>query len=289
MTPSIVLEAFGEIPLTDLLKSERERERHQREHPSSRVTEVGSLHIAFDARAELMAWSTTAASQHNLWDLFEAGLTSRGTAPTLIGWVYVGLANPTEPSSEVGLDGGVAAGWATVSAPRVHSDSAVALPTVLVPLIQCLDDSLRCIGAVDVSGFQLTCYDAHLSGQRRVIGRLTNAAGWFGPLLRDESNAFITFDQGFLAGRPSGDLLDALQRRFSGSFSFDHVVLVPEEYRVFHTPDSVVAFRPTENGIVVRMPEWTGSAVGWVLATVVDAARLISPDTTDFTVRVTRA
>ena len=244
MTPSLVLEAFGEIPVTDLLESERERERQRRENPSSRVTEVGSLHIAFDARAELMAWSTTSASQHNLWEFFEAGLTSRGTAPTLIGWVHVGLSNPKETGSAVGLEDGVVAGWGTVAAAGGHSDSAVALPTALAPLVQCLDDSLRRIGAVDVSGFQLTCYDAHLGGQHRVIGRLTNAAGWFGPPSCDESNAFITFDEGFLAGHPSDELLGALQRRFSGSFSFDHVALVSEEYQIFHMPDSVVEFRP---------------------------------------------
>ena len=249
---------------------------------------MGSLHVAFDARAELMAWSTASASPHNLWDLFEVGLTGRGHAPTLIGWVHVGLANPAEPSSEIALEGGVAAGWATVSAPLGYSDSTVALPTALVPLIQCLDDSLRRIGAVNVSGFQLTCYDAHLSAQHRVIGHLTNAAGWFMPTLRDKADAFITFDQGFLSGRPSADLLDAIQHRFSGSFSFDHVAPVPEQYRVCHAPDSVATFRPSEHGVAVTMPEWTGSAAGWVLATVVDAARIISPDTRNFAVRVTR-
>ena len=289
MTPSLVFEAFGEIPVTDLLESEREMERQRRENPSSGVTEVGSLHIAFDARAELMAWSTTSASQYNLWEFFEAGLTSRGTAPTRSGWVHVGLSNPKETGSAVGLEDGVVAGWGTVAAAGGHSDSAVALPTVLAPLVQCLDDSLRRIGAVDVSGFQLTCYDAHLSGQHRVIGRLTNAADWFGPPSCEESNAFIAFDDGFLAGHPADEMLGALQRRFSGSFRFDHVALVAEEYQVCHMPDAVVDFRPAENGIVVTIPEWTGSAAGWVLATVVDAARLVAPDTRNFAVRVTRA
>ena len=57
---TLILEAFGELPATDLINSERERERErqERENPSSGVgvTEVGLLHSAFDARTELMAW-----------------------------------------------------------------------------------------------------------------------------------------------------------------------------------------------------------------------------------------
>ena len=55
---TLILEAFGELPATDLINSERERERQERENPSSSVgvTEVGLLHSAFDARTELMAW-----------------------------------------------------------------------------------------------------------------------------------------------------------------------------------------------------------------------------------------
>ena len=55
---TLILEAFGELPATDLINSERERERQERENPSSGVgvTEVGLLHSAFDARTELMAW-----------------------------------------------------------------------------------------------------------------------------------------------------------------------------------------------------------------------------------------
>ena len=55
---TLILEAFGELPATDLINSERERERQERENPLSGVgvTEVGLLHSAFDARTELMAW-----------------------------------------------------------------------------------------------------------------------------------------------------------------------------------------------------------------------------------------
>ncbi len=41
-------------------------------------------------------------------------------------------------------------------------------------------------------------------------------------------------------------------------------------------------------GVSVTLPEWTASAAGWVLASVVDAARLIEPDVSNFSVRVTR-
>ena len=45
---TLILEAFGELPATDLINSERERERQERENPSSGVgvTEVGLLHSA---------------------------------------------------------------------------------------------------------------------------------------------------------------------------------------------------------------------------------------------------
>ena len=124
MTPVVILEAFGELPRTELINAETKRERRERDNPPTGVTVVGLLHAAFDARAELMGWSTTSSSssRRNLWETYEAGLTGDDTDDSMIGWVYAGLANPTEPSVEddvvipEGLpDAGGYAGWAAVS------------------------------------------------------------------------------------------------------------------------------------------------------------------------------
>ncbi|MXY21167.1 MAG: hypothetical protein F4Y49_07500 [Dehalococcoidia bacterium] len=37
----------------------------------------------------------------------------------------------------------------------------------------------------------------------------------------------------------------------------------------------------SDQGVLTTMPEWTRSAVGWILACVVDAARAIQPDASD--------
>ena len=54
MTPIVILEAFGELRLTELINAERDRERRERANPPTGVTVMGLLHSAFDARAELM-------------------------------------------------------------------------------------------------------------------------------------------------------------------------------------------------------------------------------------------
>ena len=56
MTPILILEAFGELLSTDLIESERERERSELKHPPTGKMVVGLLHRAFKARAELMGW-----------------------------------------------------------------------------------------------------------------------------------------------------------------------------------------------------------------------------------------
>ena len=62
MTPKVILEAFGELPRNELINAATERERRERNNPPTGVTVVGLLHSAFDARAELMSWSTTSSS-----------------------------------------------------------------------------------------------------------------------------------------------------------------------------------------------------------------------------------
>ena len=287
MTASLILEAFVDPSASGPVISEREGRKRQT--PSSAATEMSLLHIAFDARANLMAWAASSSSHRNLWNLYEAGLTGDRHDAALVGWVYVGLPNPVGPSSEISEEEIGAEGWGKVPIPNSYGEAAVALPVVLVPLVQCLDDALKRMGVVDVSGFQITCYNAQLTPPNRVISRMTNGTGWFGAMAGDKAKAFITFDQGFLAGHSASELLNGIQRRFSGDFSFDQVVAAPEQYWIVNTRGPAATFQPSGDGIAITLPEWTACAAGWALATVVDATRVIAPDTERFMIRVARA
>ena len=137
----------------------------------------------------LLGWSRGPGP--DLWNLFEEELLGDKDDPSLLGSVYVGLANPTElsaPMPAMTLPGGTS-GWAAVKMPPDYTESTVPLTAALVPLVQCLDQALRRVGAVDVSSFQMVCYDAHL--QPNVPGlHLAGGVSWFyGIPLQENSNA----------------------------------------------------------------------------------------------------
>ena len=252
MKPLVVMEAFGELPSTDLVAAEREREQRGREDRPARAVPFGLLHSAFDARAELMAWSSP-----RLWETYEAKLTAPEFDSSLIGWVYVEASEP--------------------------------LSTVFPPLVQCLDDSLRRIGAVDVSGFQVTIYGAGLQAERVAVDLYT-AAMWFttptGP--QDGLEALISFDGGL---PPAENLLDSLRGRNTDPFNFALAGVVDRcaIRGPGATPFPRITFVPSDLGVSVRMPEWTASAVGWVLAAIVETVGESILDVENFVVRITRA
>ena len=298
MTPILILEAFGELPPAALIETERDRERRERESPPTGVSVVGLLHRVFDARAELMGWSTTspAPPQRNLWDMCEAGLTANGTDPSLIGWVYVGLANPTDLNAvdDVVIPEGVPdrtgyAGWATIRMPPEYGEATVGLSSALPPLVQCFDDALRRIGATEVSGFQVTCYGACLGPRSRFPGHLASGLSWFGATEQAGPRALVSFDEGFLGGHSAVELASNVRRRNTGAFEFGDVVSVPEPHKVrmpAGTPRPDIPLEPSGVGVSVVLPEWTASAVGWTLATVVDVARVMAPEIENFAVRI---
>ena len=183
MTPILILKAFGHLPSTDLIESERERERRERESPPTGVSVVGLLHDAFEARAELMAWSTydNPPPHPPLWNMYEAGLTDDGADASLIGWVYVGLVNSIDLSKMTPemVEPGTGAGWASIRMPAGYNEATVALPVALPPFVQCLDDALRRIGATGVSGYQLTCHHGNLQPSQRSRGHLVSGISWF--------------------------------------------------------------------------------------------------------------
>jgi len=66
---------------------------------------------------------------------------------------------------------------------------------------------------------------------------------------------------------------------------------VPEQHWISapgEMPVSGASLAPSGLGVSVTLPEWTASAVGWVLAKVIDTARASAPDVPNFAVRVTR-
>ena len=285
MTPILVLEAFGELPSTGILDSERTRERRKLQDPPTGITVVGLLHRAFEARAELMAWS-------KLWELYEAGLVSNGADPSMIGWVYVGLANAADLSDlePDPLEPGTA-GWATFSMPAGYGENAVRLSVALPPLIQCLDDALRHIGAIEISGFQLTCYRAHFGERGRSTHHLNLGGDWFDLSDRVGADALITFDRGFPGVENSAEMMNQIQSRRTGAFSFGRVVSAPESYQVNLSADTLhpdVAFEPSNSGLSVKLPEWSPSAAGRALASMVEVVEDYTPIAENFVIRITQ-
>ena len=120
-------------------------------------------------------------------------------------------------------------------------------------------------------------------------GHLTSGLNWFDTPEQAGPSALVTFDRGFLGGESAVELASNIRRRNTGAFEFGDVVSVPERHRVRRpadTPRPDIPLEPSGLGVSVVLPEWTASAVGWTLATVVDVARVMAPETENFAVRV---
>ena len=297
MTPILILKAFGHIPSTDLIESEKERERRERLNPPTGAVETGILHRAFEARAEIMGWAATSRNNtlpQPIWDMFEAGVTDSEDDPSLIGWAYVGMANPIDLSRQPPApQPGTGVGWAAIQMPPGYDESTVPLPVALPSFVQCLDDALRRIGATAVSGYQLTCHYANHQPSQRNRGHLVSGISWFDVPALDAvaTDALVAFDHGFLGGHPTSELMSRVGDRNDEPFGFDLEPDLPDLHRIKGPGSSIlrsVIFKPSGIGLSVRMPEWSASAAGWVLATVIDAAHTIAPDVGNFAVRITR-
>lgn len=268
MSTTLFLEAFGRLSGPATIDSREE-----------------DLHSVFRERAELMRWATTSNDHPLLWSMEEAEIAA-DTDPYRIGWVQVGLDvgnfEPARPSS------GPVQGWAY--APLAVHRRAIKPAIVLPALIQCFSDSLRRFGVVELSGLQVTASFLDADAQS-CLGYLVSVLNWFNTDLKTGAEAIVAFDQNLLEGDKVSELVAILQRRNTFPFEFStftpvsekHMVSIPVETRPYHpiSPQS-------DMGVFVTLPEWTPGAAGWVLASVVDAARLINPNATDFAVRLTR-
>ena len=174
---------------------------------------------------------------------------------------------------------------------RKSTDPVLALP----PLVQCFEDSLSRFGDIDVSCFQVTAFQVTAKrlnvNPARQLGDLVSMLGWFNTNLRERADALVSFDHNLLGGRDVSKLVENLQWRNTGSFRFNSVADVPEQHMVKmadEEPSWLDRREASPFGVSVAMPEWTPSAVGWVLASVIEAARTIGPDADSFAVRITR-
>ena len=265
---TLILEAYGQLaPGTNLINPEEE-----------------DLYSVFRARAGLMGWSTTSGGRSLLWEMNEAELTA-GSVPSLIGYVQVGLEVGDIERTEVPPPApGLA--YAPLGVRRRPIEPAKVLPA----LVQCFDDALRRFGDVELSALQVAAYGLD-SSTRLPAHYLFSEFNWFNLTPKGGADALIAFDQGLLGGHTEAELAARLRRWNTRSFEFGQVAAVPEQHAIRTSIDErILSVSPTRSGlgVTVKMPEWTASAVGWVLAAVIDTARDIAPDVSGFAVRVTR-
>ena len=297
MNPTFLLEAFGQLSQGAKLAGVDSEEEMD-----------GLFHRVFNARAELMNWSSDWDRRRPLlWNLYEAGLTD-GTDASLIGWVYGELSNlvdinevtpelrnlPTITRPELRelletIPEGTNAGWATTPIPPGYNETTVEMSMALPALVQCVYDALRRIGAVELSGIQVSCHNAHLGPSKRSFSS-TLGFLWFDAAPQSSADALIAFDNELLGGHSEAELVARLHRRHTGPFEFGPVVAVPEQHSIKVKEQPFRSITPAHSGLGVSatLPEWTASAAGQVLATVIDAARDIAPDTRNLAVRITR-
>ena len=255
--------------------------------------DAGDLYSVFDTRAESMCWSTawssitSARRRPLLWHMNEAELTA-GIDDSRIGYVQVGLdvgdverTRAPVPSPPV-----IGFRYAPLGVRRRSIEPAVVLPA----LIQCFDDALRRFGVVELSALQVTAN--FLDPWTQSYPRVTSGLNWFNTFLRGRAEVLVAFDQELLGGQTEEALVASLRRKNTGSFEFGPVVAVPEQHSVRAWVDAppIYSISPAHSGlgVSVTLPEWTASAVAWVLAMVIDTARSIEPDVSSFAVRVTR-
>ncbi len=266
MPPTLFLEAFGQLSGPATIDSQEE-----------------DLHSVFRERAKLMRWAATSNDSPFLWSMEEAEIVA-DTDRDRIGWVQVGLGVGLldvlrPPSNPV-------PGWSELPTRRISTDPVMALPA----LVQCFNDSLSRFGVVELSGLQVTASGME-TGTGNCLGYLVAVLNWFNTTLKARADAIVAFDQGLLGDHDVSELVARLKWRNTGSFEFGPVVAVPEQHSIkagVETPVRSISPAHSGLGMSVALPEWTASAAGWLLASVVDAARLIDSDVSNFSVRVTR-
>lgn len=269
MSPTLFLEAFGQLSGPPTIDSAEE-----------------DLYSVFRARADFMSWAATSSPRHPLlWEMNDAELTA-GIDASRIGWLQVGLGvGNFEPTSVPSVPV-LGFRYAQLGARRRAIDPVMALPA----LVECFNDSLSRFGVVELSSLQVMANGLETNREDQ-LGYLVSVLNWFNVNLKAKTDGIVAFDQDLLGDHDVSELVASLQWRNTGSFEFGPVVAVPEQHSTkagVEPPTSSISAARSGLGVSVALPEWTASAVGWVLAMVIDTARTRRPDVSDFTVRVTR-
>ncbi len=263
---TLFLEAFGQLS-----------------GPSGIDSQEEDLYSVFRARGELLGWSTTSDSSSLLWDMEEAELTA-GFDADRIGWVQVGLA--VGPSVLSQPPPSPVHGWFGMPTNPRSTDPVNALPA----LVQCFSDALSRFGDIELSGIQVSAsgLETHTGDG---LGFLVSILNWFNVDVGARADALVAFDEYLIGNGDVDGLVADLKSRNTGPFDFRSVVAVPEQHSVNVGNECPIRSVPAARGdlgVSVALPEWTASAVGWVLAMVIDTARVAPPEVGNFVIRVTR-
>jgi hypothetical protein len=233
------------------------------------TSDAEDLYSVFNARGNLMGWSAQQGSSSSprfdlypfstpLWSMHEGELTFDSSSDR-IGFVQVGVA--------------------------ASSDIAAVLPA----LLQCFDDSLRRFGALEMDAVQLTGRFLQ-PGAGKALGAMLTASNWFNATFGATVDGLL-FLSSELADEARATLMPStFQRLNTGSFalrslealSAAQTIAVPME-----APPDVGAMQAPLIGVTVTLPEWTASAIGWLLAVVLDELRY-ERDVPQFALRLRR-
>ena len=218
------------------------------------------LYSVFNARAELMGWSTTAKDrQRSLqWGMNDAGLTAGSEANAETDAIPF-LARRM---NDAGLTSGSAAsrlGWV-----QVGLDAGVEPVVALPALVSCFHDALCRFGVVELSGLKVTGIDLSISGSSHLV----SALNWFSVVPNARAGALVVIEDESLADRTADELVARLEWLNTGPFVFGRQMSVPDRHSG-DAPGDVVP-SPGRLGLSVTLPEWTAAAAAWALATVVD-------------------
>ena len=255
MPSTIVIDAFGQLTPDP--------------NQSFIVVEEEDLYSVFRERSELMIWSTAMTSppmRERLWSLEEAEELSDINNAGRIGWIQVGL-----PSSSIKLEDRLPVQTPGFASLGENRDNIVDPARIIPALSQCFIDALNRFEVVTLTGLQITVSYPKFYMQARPD--LVSVLNWFNLTPLSRTNAIIAFDNELLTICTVDNVLGLLQKSNTGPFAFGPKVTVSTPHEIQVTFEPLAA---TNVGIAVTLPEWTASAIGWVLAMVLDTVRTLS-------------
>ncbi len=261
ITQTLVVEAFGRL-LPDM-------------GMPGPPNDEEDLYSVFNARAELMGWSTTGNDRPRspLWGMNDAGLISGSEANAETDAIPF-LARRMNDAGLTSGSGASRLGWVQVGL-DAGVESVIALPA----LVSCFHDALRRFGVVELSGLQVTGHDLSISGSNHLVAALN----WFSVVPNARVDALVVIEDESLADRVADELVARLEWLNTGPFVFGRQVGVLDRHSG-DAPGDVPS--PGRLCVSVTLPEWTVGAAAWALATVIDQTGASGSDRRTLTARV---